>query len=151
MLHYSQVVIFFFYRATETNFYTILFCQRKTKQSSSLNEGRLSLTPEDNEQNLSKGFLDPEQPLTAMISKTLNFEFISCILSGLSMVFENYDRKLKKNAKNRESSSDSNLFERNKSNILDDLNTINYVISQSSDAKEIKEIKEIKEKTPIQK
>ena len=41
-------------------------------------------------------FFDPSQPLTSTIFKSLNFEFMCCILSGLKEICDKEDRKLKK-------------------------------------------------------
>jgi hypothetical protein len=34
-------------------------------------------------------FFDPTQPLTSTIFKSLNYEFMCCILSGLKQIFDN--------------------------------------------------------------
>ena len=41
-----------------------------------------------------KDFIDPDQPLTAIINKTLNLEFISCILNGLCQISQRNNKKV---------------------------------------------------------
>jgi len=41
-------------------------------------------------------FFDPSQPLTSTIFKSLNFEFMCCILSGLKQISERDDKRLRK-------------------------------------------------------
>ena len=38
--------------------------------------------------------VDPDQPLTAIINKTLNLEFICCILNGLSQISQQKNKKI---------------------------------------------------------
>jgi hypothetical protein len=38
--------------------------------------------------------VDPDQPLTAFINKTLNLEFICCILNGLSQISQQKNKKI---------------------------------------------------------
>ena len=78
----------FFYRATETNLYKFIFC--KNRKEKGLNSFRKSM---NSSETFEDSFLDPEQPLTAMITKTINYEFLTCIVYGLSSIFQKIDKK----------------------------------------------------------
>ena len=72
------------------------------------------------QEEIIEGFLDPDQPLTVMISKTLNLEFMCCVLYGISTIYNKNSKHMKKKnlIKDEEQKStdfliDSNL---NKSN-----------------------------------
>lgn len=89
VLHLSLGFIMFLIRASETNFYIYLFyCIKKPENN--INSSHIV---DDNSEkkkfneNITEGFLDPDQPLTVMISKTLNLEFMCCVLYGLSTIF----------------------------------------------------------------
>ena len=97
ILHLSLGFIMFIIRASETDFYKIIFCQKSNKDKN-IYIGN-SLGGDENEKKLqgeiSEGFLDPDQPMTVMINKTLNLEFMCCVLFGLSTIFEKSERKKK--------------------------------------------------------
>jgi len=42
------------------------------------------------------GFFDPSQPLTSIIFKSLNYEFMCCILSGLKEISDKEEKDLRK-------------------------------------------------------
>ncbi len=52
--------------------------------------------------NKGGGFFDPSQPLTSMIFKSLNYEFMCCILSGLKQIC---DKEIKRNKEPHDNSS----------------------------------------------
>ena len=71
----------FFYRATFTNFYSIL----KINSNKSIRETLFNENSEDNSGD-NRGALSEE------IAQTVNFEFLSCIVHGLSDIFKKIDK-----------------------------------------------------------
>ena len=100
----------FFIRALNTNFYYAVFCC-KCKNS----EGKFY-----NKMNKFT-FLDLDQPLTAVIARTLNYEFLTCLLYGLSSIFDKIDLKYYKN-KNITVNSFLNEMERSNHNSSSKMN-----------------------------
>jgi len=75
----SVGIIMFFIRSSETKFYQMIFCffcKRKKKDGKNSNY-----------------FVDV--PLTPIISRNMNLEFMCCILYGLSDIFNKTERKNK--------------------------------------------------------
>ncbi len=79
--------LLFFYRATSTNFYEIIFCRKNENINNNEN------TIRSNRLLQVLDYVNPDEPLTVMISKSINFEFITCILYGLSIIFEKIGKK----------------------------------------------------------
>jgi len=93
LLGYSLIgTIMFFIRSCETNFYTVLECNCIMDY--------LEYT-QDKETNKNK-------TLISMISKSMNYEFMCCIMYGLSDIF------YKKNLKNKKEEKKMKLEEFNK-------------------------------------
>jgi hypothetical protein len=76
----------FFIRATETNFYSKICCKRRNKK---IKRDSILIEESINEDN----FFDKSEPLTALISKNMNLEFMCCILFGLTEIFMKPERK----------------------------------------------------------
>lgn len=88
----------FFIRASGTDFYKIILC-RKNKNTN-IDQNRIS----SNRLLHALDYVNPEEPLTVMISKSINFEFITCILFGLSIIFEKIGKKSNANKNMNDSS-----------------------------------------------
>lgn len=85
----SLSFIMFFIRASETSFFKFFVCKKKLQSPTISVDTR---TTEKEGGSFSDGFLDPDEPLTAIINKTLNLEFICCVLYGLSQIFLRNDK-----------------------------------------------------------
>ena len=82
IMHFLLGFFMFLILAKETNFYQILFfCCNKNKNFKNLE------MKNENFKKVSELFLDPDQPLTENIDKTLSLEFMCCILFGFSKIF----------------------------------------------------------------
>ena len=124
LLHLSLGFVMSIIRASETNFYNFVFFCKKNKNN--IEKNYLNLDEKNSnekkiiQEEIIEGFLDPDQPLTVMISKTLNLEFMCCVLYGISTIYDKNSKHMKKKnlIKDEEQKStdfliDSNL---NKSN-----------------------------------
>lgn len=76
----SVGIIMFFIRSSETNFYQMIFCYFCRKNNK---DGK----------NSGRYFVDV--PLTSIISRNMNLEFMCCILYGLSDIFNKNEKKAK--------------------------------------------------------
>lgn len=110
--------IMFFIRVSETNFYYNLSC---TKQNSNKTELRNSNLSDKNKDENSEAFFDKDQPLTAIISRNMNMEFMCCILFGLTEIFMKPERK-----QHKASELTDNNLNHNTSNLGQTLITSNY-------------------------
>ena len=106
VMHLSLGLVMNLIRAYETNFYYhVFFCFKKkefNKKLTSLSTDENVMENKKHDGEIIQGFLDPDQPLTVMINKTLNHEFTCCILFGLSTI---YHKSIIKNQKNLEKST----------------------------------------------
>ena len=89
IVNLSLSFIMFFVRASETSFFKFFICKKRLQSPTISVETR---TGEKDGGSFSDGFLDPDEPLTAIINKTLNLEFICCVLYGLSQIFLRNDK-----------------------------------------------------------
>ena len=110
ILHLSLGFIMFIIRASETKFYRVIFCQTNKNQNNYIGS---SQGGDENEKKkiqgeITEGFLDPDQPLTVMINKTLNLEFMCCVLFGLSTIFSKTENK--NEAKGSDTGEASNIL-----------------------------------------
>jgi hypothetical protein len=111
LLHLSLGFIMFLIRASETRFYNyIFFCLKKNNTRNNYISGSSQSVDENKKTQgeITEGFLDPDQPMTVMINKTLNLEFMCCVLYGFSTIFN-------KNETKRPKTEDSNLYMMNSS------------------------------------
>jgi hypothetical protein len=104
IINLSMGTLLFFIRVLETNFYSTIFCQRNIKRKSSSytdiknnsiteNISDVSLNSDIEEKN--EMFFEKDEPLTAIISRNLNLEFMCCILYGLTEIFVKPERKIR--------------------------------------------------------
>jgi hypothetical protein len=106
------VFLLFFYRATGTNFYEIIFCRKNNNISNN------EITIRSNRLLQVLDYVDPEEPLTMILSKSINFEFITCILYGLSIIFEKIGKKNLANLNGNDSSlSGNDYFNRDREDV----------------------------------
>lgn len=80
---YSNIsvgIIMFFIRSSETNFYQMIFCYFCRK---------------NNKDDKTSGRYFIDVPLTSIISRNMNLEFMCCILYGLSDIFNKNEKKAK--------------------------------------------------------
>jgi hypothetical protein len=96
----SVGLIMFFIRSFETNFYNMLCCYLCRKR----------------DENKSNYFVDI--PLTSIISRNMNLEFMCCILYGLSDIFNKDDKRKRKRGSTYDLDDDCtlNILEADKSN-----------------------------------
>lgn len=104
VLHLSLGFIMFLIRASETKFYRYLMFWRKPSHDQYISSKHNSDESKKTEGELTEGFLDPDQPLTVMINKTLNLEFMCCVLYGFSTIFS------KSSSKKTDNPEESNLL-----------------------------------------
>lgn len=64
-----------------------------------------------------KILFDPDQPLTAIINKTMNLEFMCCILNGLSQISRKSDRKIAEKESKNMTISVSKVITQTESNV----------------------------------
>lgn len=83
----------FLIRASETHFYNKIFCRFSSGNRDSLNATRDKSRP--SEANEDSNFFDSDEPLTAIISRNMNLEFMCCILYGLREIFMKPERRNK--------------------------------------------------------
>lgn len=81
--------IMFLIRASETNFYVRLF-GGQPKNKSNLDQ---TIVPGNDKEDVTDNFFDNDEPLTNIISRNMNLEFMCCILYGLTEIFTKPDRK----------------------------------------------------------
>jgi hypothetical protein len=88
--------IMFLIRVSETSFYSMICCQARQQEDSSMNQSYNNIrdTIKD-EVTTEEAFFDKDQPLTAIITRNMNMEFMCCILYGLSEIFLKPERKAK--------------------------------------------------------
>jgi hypothetical protein len=110
--------IMFLIRVTETNFYSKLFCYSEPV------EENLDLTKQDSNmssdlirEKSNAAFFDKDLPLTAIISRNMNMEFMCCILFGLSEIFMKPERKHKTSFENSQAQDQTVTFNLSKGNI----------------------------------
>ena len=100
LLHLSLGFVMSIIRASETNFYNFVFFCKKNKNN--IEKNYLNLDEKNSnekkiiQEDIIEGFLDPDQPLTVMISKTLNLEFMCCVLYGISTIYNKNSKHMKK-------------------------------------------------------
>ncbi len=104
VLHLSLGFIMFLIRASETKFYRYLMFWRKPSQDNYISSKNNNEDSKKTEGELTEGFLDPDQPLTVMINKTLNLEFMCCVLYGFSTIFR------KSSSRKSDTPEESNLL-----------------------------------------
>jgi hypothetical protein len=112
----SVGIIMFLIRSSETNFYQLISrscCRRKNQ----------------NDGNSGKYFVDV--PLTSIISRNMNLEFMCCILYGLSDIFNKTEKK-SKNSVCEDFTCTLNYIEIDKSKNL----SSNLLLSDKSNSKE---------------
>ena len=104
MISFYMGLGMFFARASETEFYGRLtrFLANLKKSPVNLKSLRSSMAessigPRDSEAE--EHFFDPSAPLTNSIQKTINLEFMCCILYGLSEIFAKQERRFQKTIK----------------------------------------------------
>ena len=125
VMHLSLGFIMFLIRASETNFYRCLMFWKKSSQENFISKSNEDSTKTQGE--LTEGFLDPDQPLTVMINKTLNLEFMCCVLYGFSTIFR------KSSSRKSGNPEESNLLTIN----ISSTNNDKFDASNSKDKKEI--------------
>jgi hypothetical protein len=91
----------FLARATETKFYGKIkaFYIKMKKSPSFILNSRKSMAESEvgpRESDAEQQFFDPSAPLTHSIQRTINLEFMCCILYGLTEIFMKQERKYKK-------------------------------------------------------
>jgi hypothetical protein len=88
--------IMFLIRVSETSFYSMICCQARAQEDSSMNQSYNNITETLKEEVATQeAFFDKDQPLTAIITRNMNMEFMCCILYGLSEIFLKPERKAK--------------------------------------------------------
>jgi hypothetical protein len=111
IIHMSMGFIMFLIRASETNFYNRIFCRKAAEKRTTINNSLDSTHTED--------FFERNQPLTAIISRNMNLEFMCCILYGLSEIYMRPIKKVKMseelNFETSEVTQDLTLINRNTS------------------------------------
>jgi hypothetical protein len=84
--------VMFLIRASETNFYNKIFC-KCSSNTKSVDVSRDK--PRQSESHEDSNFFDSDEPLTAIISRNMNLEFMCCILFGLREIFMKSERRNK--------------------------------------------------------
>jgi len=86
----------FFVRSSETNLYSVLSnwikenCCCTSKYSRKTSSSSLSDTTDFSREEV---FFDPSLPLTSLIFKSINYEFMCCILDGLKQICFKVEQK----------------------------------------------------------
>ena len=93
LLNLFMGFIMFLIRASETSFYNKIFCRYSVNLGKLTDVSREGDKTRQSESHEDSNFFDRDQPLTAIISRNMNLEFMCCILYGLSEIFMIPERK----------------------------------------------------------
>lgn len=114
--------VMFLIRASETNFYSKLFCRYQNKKKNNLDQ---SIETGNEKEEITDNFFEKDEPLTNIISKHMNLEFMCCILYGLSEIFSKTDKR-------KLSNDETTILTRNKSDIFFSNNSAESLIFENS-------------------